>query len=77
MAGEGQLGSRREIRIAYRSPAASDTNVDSEKLISFAMACINSPDMPVESGTTQSWFPASGRSVNTSTRMKVTFMASS
>ena len=50
-----------KIRIAYRSPPASVTNVVSEKPISRAIACIPSASSSTGSGTTHSWFPASGR----------------
>ena len=55
-----------KMRIEYRSPPASVTNVDSEKPISSERLHRDVVDSRGP-GTTQSWLPASGRSVNTST----------
>jgi hypothetical protein len=46
--------------------SAGKTNVDSEKLNSRAIVCICSDVNPRASGSTASWFPPNGLSVNTS-----------
>ncbi len=65
-----------KIRIEYRSPPASVTNVVSLNPISRAIACMPASSRSAGgSGTTQSWLPANGRSQKTSSSRNLTSMA--
>jgi hypothetical protein len=67
-----------KIRTSYPFVRTAVTNVVSENPISFASTDMVTESSPSSgSGTTQTWFPANGTSVNTSTMRNATSTAGS